>query len=320
MSIISTLKENMQSQRPEDIDKIFRDLIQQEQYIGDVYSISYETANVQLHDFYRKKVGGIPSLCFLIATRIAPNAEGIDPQQEDNSIILLRVMDSAPLPSDVEAERIRVEVAQKVAGDPLLHWDDSINMDAMTSNLLSFAGVKCRVIGTFFVDKGEESDKQELRFGSDISNYYPNKGLKVYKPNGDALKTIANYISDRDSRQERVWIGEVRYASTNRSFQGVSDVKVYISPKDLLGQKTALFGMTRTGKSNTTKIILQAVFKLRFAKEDPVRIGQIVFDPDGEYANENEQDANKQKNPTAIKNVWQSEKQGKKEDVVTYGI
>ena len=110
----------------------------------------------------------------------------------------------------------------------------------------------------------------------------------------------------------------MRYASTNRSFQGISNVEVFISPVDLLGQKTALFGMTRTGKSNTTKIIIQSVFDLRFAKDKPRRIGQIVFDPNGEYANENEQDANKQNNPSAIKNVWSPK--GQRSDVVTYGI
>ena len=61
--------------------------------------------------------------------------------------------------------------------------------------------------------------------------------------------------------------------------------------------------MTRTGKSNTTKIILKSTFELRWASE-PLRVGQIVFDPNGEYANENPQDADRQRNPNAIKNVW----------------
>jgi hypothetical protein len=198
-------------------------------------------------------------------------------------------------------------------------------MDAATANLLSFAGVKCRVIGTFFLDRAPENltNSLVLRFGSDISNYYPNRGLKVYKPNGEALKRIVNYRDpDRsDQRSTRsVTVGEVRYASTNRSFQGISNVAVDIMPADLLGQKTALFGMTRTGKSNTTKIILKSVFELRFAQTDPLRIGQIVFDPNGEYANENEQDRNAQQNPSAIKNVWRINRAGRRDDVVTYGI
>ncbi len=83
----------------------------------------------------------------------------------------------------------------------------------------------------------------------------------------------------------RVPIGEIRYASTNRDFQGISNVEVSISPADLLEQKTALFGMTRTGKSNTTKIISKSVFSLRFDDKETLKIGQIIFDPNGEYAN-----------------------------------
>jgi hypothetical protein len=322
MTILSALKEDQRQKEASEAKELLGKLIQPEQYVGDLYSIGYESASVQIHDFYRQKVGGIPSLCFLVATRASLDKEDFDYQSEDSSVILLRVMDSTPLPGEAEAMRVRVEVAQKVAGEPDRHWDDSSNMDATTHNILSFAGVKCRVIGTFFVDKSQRLNRLVLRFGSDISNYYPNRGLKVYKPNQKALAEIINYLDvdriDESQSEERVVIGEVRYASTNRSFQGVSNVTVRISPVDLLGQKTALFGMTRTGKSNTTKIILQSVFNLRLAKDKPRRIGQIVFDPNGEYANENEQDANKQKNPSAIKNVWSPN--GERSDVVTYGI
>ncbi|MEH1966667.1 helicase HerA domain-containing protein [Nostoc sp.] len=306
--------------------EIFTTLIQANQYVGEVYSISYETALVQINDFHRMQVGGIPSLSFLIATRVNPE-EGIDYKTEDASALLLRVMDAAPLPNAFEAERVRVEAAQRASReDTYTHWDSQDMMDFQTHQLLSYAGVKCKVIGTFFLDQVSDSEVEDslvLRFGSDISNYYPNRGLKVFKPNSKALSLIINY-RDPDRKQQQtnqpVIVGKIRYASTNRSFQGVSDVEVELLPEDLLGQKTALFGMTRTGKSNTTKIILQSVFNLRFATENPRRIGQIVFDPNGEYANENEQDANQQKNPSAIKNLWKSNPAGKEEDVVTYGI
>ena len=298
-------------------------LIQKEQYIGDVYSINYESAIVQVHDHYRQKVGGIPSLCFLIATRIPPDTE-VDYKNEESSIILLRVMDSTATPNSGEAEKIRFDTAQKTSGEDK-NWDEQGAMDSHTAHLLSFAAVKCRVIGTFYMDKRTPESQDNdiiLRFGNDLSNYYPNRGLKVYKPNDKALERIINYRDESraDSLADvLVSVGEVRYASTNRSFQGVSNVAVELNPSDLLSQKTALFGMTRTGKSNTTKVILQSVFNLRFdsfdEKGNPFRVGQIVFDPNGEYANENVQDNN-----SAIKNVWESHSQGKKEDVVTYGI
>jgi hypothetical protein len=306
--------------------RVFRKLVQVDQYVGEVYSMSYETALVQIHDFHRMQVGGIPSLSFLIASRINPSDDEINYKLEDASILLLRVMDAAPLPNSVEAERIRVQSAQQVSGEISTHWDSRISMDAQTHNLLSFAGVNCRIIGTFFLEATPENKNQplSLRFGSDISNYYPNKGLKVFKPNGEALEEIVNYQDpfrkNELRNQLRVPIGEVRYASTNREFQGVSNVQVSISPADLLGQKSALFGMTRSGKSNTTKIIAKAVFDLRFNAYQPLRIGQVIFDPNGEYANENVQDVNRGKNPNALKNVWQSNAKGDVRDVVTYGI
>jgi Helicase HerA, central domain len=319
-----TFQEDQDKSAEKTAKDIFTKIIQTKQYVGEIYSISYETALVQIHDYYRQQVGGIPSLSFLIATRVSPE-ESIDYKTEDASVLLLRVMDAAPLPNAPEAERVRVEAGQRASGEDI-HWDSPGMMDGQTHNLLSFAGVKCKVIGTFFLDQGSEMgavDSLALRFGSDISNYYPNRGLKVYKPNSKALSLIVNYRDPERKQQQTnqsVIVGKIRYASTNRSFQGVSDVTFELLPEDLLGQKTALFGMTRTGKSNTTKIILQSVFNLRFLNEHPVRIGQIVFDPNGEYANENEQDTNQQKNPSAIKNVWKSNICGKDEDVVTYGI
>ena len=307
----------------------FLGLIQKDQYVGEVYSLGYETAQVMIHDHHRREVGGIPSLSFLLATRIPEslldldqnNVEKFDYKLEDSSIILLRVMDAARLPSDDEAIRIRVQSAQSISGETGIHWDSSQAMDSKTHHVLSFAGVQCRVIGTFYLDDINDSSIPQLKFGSDISNYYPNQGLKVYKPNEAALEAIVNYrTNDEKKDSEPVNIGHIRYASTNRNFQGVADVPFDIDPADFRDQKTALFGMTRTGKSNTTKVILQSVFALRFADGTPERIGQIVFDPNGEYANENVQDENSQRNPSAIKNVWAINSLGEKADVVTYGI
>jgi hypothetical protein len=234
-------------------------------------------------------------------------------------------MDAASLPNAFEAERVRVESAQRASGEDI-HWDSPDLMDASTHQLLSYAGVKCKVVGTFFLDRDPNNESPEalvLRFGSDLSNYYPNRGLKVYKPNDRALSCIVNYRdSERKDIQnnESVTVGCIRYASTNRSFQGISNVEVQLLPADLLGQKTALFGMTRTGKSNTTKIILQSVFNLRFSGQNSLKTGQLIFDPNGEYANDNVQDAKKGDNPTSIKNIWKSNSAGKQEDVITYGI
>jgi hypothetical protein len=312
----------------------FQKLIQQNQYVGELYSINYETAKVQIQDFERQKVGGIPSLSFLVATRIILSDDNIDFRKEDSSVILLRVMDAAALPNNSETERLRVENAQRVSGTEN-HWDNKSIMDARTNVYLGYAAVECRIIGTLFLDSKDEKNPESplaLKFGCDISNYYPNRGLKVYKPNDEALKTIVNYIDpavladykERFKNTSRVQLGTIRYASTNRKYQQIDDVTVSIFPSDLLSQKSAVFGMTRTGKSNTVKIIAKSVYELRYpqnSEDKPFRVGQIIFDPNGEYANENTQDRDGAGNVSALKNIWQLKpNQEKDKEVVTYGI
>lgn len=334
MGIEQGLNSRLDKDRKVETQQWFKKLIQPDEYVGDLYSINYETARVIIHDFYREKVGGIPSLSFLIASRVDPNSDDIDYKEEDSSFILLRVMDSASLPQDKEAEKIRVETAQRISGETEKHWDDSGTMDLRTKNLLGFAGVQCRIIGTFYLEENTSNGEAplNLKFGSDISNYYPNRGLKVFKPNGAALESIVKYCDPSNiqinienyNNTERVKLGFIRYASTNRKYQNIDDVPVYIYPADLLSQKSALFGMTRTGKSNTTKIIAKSVFELRKtenSEDKPLRIGQIIFDPNGEYANENPQDIDGSNNPNALKNVWKVLPDTNKDDeVVTYGL
>ena len=332
--------DDLQNKQPAwNAKSIFSNLIQKDQLVGDLYSINYEEGKVLVHDFYRQKVGGIPSLSFLIATRINPDND-IDFKDEESSIILLRVMDASQIPQDKEAEKVRIETAQRISGEADKHWDSEETMDLKTRHVFSYAGVSCRIIGTFFLEEDDTKPHLglKLKFGSDISNYYSNKGFKIFKPNAKALEAIVNYIDPKsleDYRKQfensaKVKLGRVRYASSNRKHQGIDDVPVYIYPADLVAQKTALFGMTRTGKSNTTKIILKSVYELRFPEktynennktgDKPLTIGQIVFDPNGEYANENTQDQGSSINPTAIKNIWQNRGVKKEDEVVTYGI
>lgn len=323
----------------QDAKEWFSKLIQEDQYVGDLYSANYEEAKVLVHDTYREKVGGIPSLCFLIATRVSISEE-IDFKREDSAIILLRVMDSTSIPQDREVEKVRVQTAQRVTGITDKNWDHKDYMDEKTRSVFGFAGISCRVVGTFYLEEGSNGALL-LKFGTDLSNFYSNMALKVYKPKGDALKEIANYIDpknyqdhkDEFGNAEAVRLGKVRYASTHRKHQGIDDVPTFIYPADLLAQKTALFGMTRTGKSNTTKIIAKSVYELRHpknpAENKPLSIGQIIFDPNGEYANENTQDASGKDSPTALKNIWEQhckesikEKRIKErnEQVVIYGL
>jgi hypothetical protein len=57
---------------------------------------------------------------------------------------------------------------------------------------------------------------------------------------------------------------------------------------DFLARRTGVFGMTRTGKSNTVKQLVSVV--MRTSSQCGLKIGQIIYDLNGEYANANQQD------------------------------
>ena len=75
----------------------------------------------------------------------------------------------------------------------------------------------------------------------------------------------------------------------------------------------------RTIRDDADGKVEYAVFELRYNSDSPRKVGQIIFDPNGEYANANAQDAGGEA-PNALKNVWRGSKEGSAEDVITYGI
>ena len=97
-------------------------IVEEKAYVGEVYSLGYEDALVQIHDFHRRQVGGIPALSFLIATRVQPGRQ-TDVREEDASVILLRVLDKCDLPDAAESLRVRVETAKRVSGEVERFWD-----------------------------------------------------------------------------------------------------------------------------------------------------------------------------------------------------
>ena len=147
--VIATIQADREQRTREFTGKLLDPLIQPGNYVGEVISLSYDDALVQVHDHHRQEVGGIPSQSFLIATRKLPG-DNKDWSDEDAAVILLRVIGPASLPHDIEGLRIRVEAAQR-STDPDKYWDAG-ELDLHTRNLLSYAGLKCRVLGTFFPD------------------------------------------------------------------------------------------------------------------------------------------------------------------------
>ena len=270
-------------------------LIQIDNFVGWTYAVDYENAFVMTNDLWKYKALGIPHNCFLIATAIRPDDLANTPE-EDREIILLRVIGSAKLPQDDDLVRTKIDYFKDQKG---IFGNQERKIDDITQNELQFGGLECRVLGTFFVDKGE------LWLGSDLESFATAARLNVYRPHGEALSTIVNYVDPirRQSAKETAQqlgladeiapfqIGSVRYTSTDRLHRRdprAEKVNVFVQPADFLARRTAVLGMTRTGKSNMIKQMVSVV--KRVADESGAHIGQIIYDINGEYANANQQD------------------------------
>lgn len=273
----------------------FAKLLQPENFVGWVYAIDYELAYVMTNDLWKYRALGIPHNCFLVAASFDPN-NLVNVPEEEQEIILLRVLGSTKLPQDDDLVRTKID-----------HFKDQKSpqgtadrqMDEITQNELQFGGLKCRVLGTFFMDGNE------LWLGSDLESYATATRLNVYRSHGKALELIVNYVDPirRNAAREMAEqlgmhgeikpfrIGTVRYTSTDRLHRRdarAEKVPVLVQPADFLARRTAVLGMTRTGKSNMIKQLVSVV--KRVADESNAKIGQIIYDINGEYANANQQD------------------------------
>ena len=259
--------------------------------VGAIQALDYDRAVVITHDKWKQDVGGIPQYVFLLATAREIGSGGGD----DDEVLLLRVEGTAPLSLERDLQAVREEALRDALSkkqDPSPSAILDVDLDPFTKNRVSFTGLDCRIIGTFYED-GRDG-KVVLEFGHDVDNFYATATYRVFKPVGDGLSAIASYIKPTDDPVQMVRIGAVRYSSTRRRtmLAKQADVPVEVNVYDFIGNKTGMFGMTRMGKSNTMKTVAARVFAVseqrRAAGMPPV--GQLILDPQGEYANPNTQD------------------------------
>lgn len=259
--------------------------------IGAVYRIDYGEAIVLTHDRWKFDAGGIPQYSFLLAT--AQNISA--PQVDDDEVLLLRVEGTSSLSMESDLHAVREESLRAALSgnpDPSPSAVLDVEMDAFTKNRVSFTGLRCKILGTFYED--DVDGQKVLEFGADVDNFYATSTYRVLKPIGEGLATIASYLKPTGRPVELVRIGAVRYSATRRraKVSKQADAAVDVNILDFIGHKTALLGMTRMGKSNTAKIIIARTFAIseRQRAEGRSPIGQLIFDPQGEYANPNTQD------------------------------
>ena len=237
-------------------------------FVGYVLELGYDTAKIITSDPYKLAVGGIPRGSFLIMT---PVSAGNAPPH----FTLLRVTGVSPTPLSNQVQQTYFE----------LHKKSMPELDRWTQSELQWGALDCDVLGMFYADP---TNMQRLAFSGDVNNVVSAHRYKVFAPDEALLKVIVNGTVKPEQQFE---IGRLRTMECGLSSNGgLSNIPVNISIRDFRGCRTAMFGKTRLGKSNVVKLIAQGI--LESTKSDN-NIGQLIFDINGEYANDNPQDGNK---------------------------
>lgn len=261
--------------------------------VGGIYHLDFHEALISTDDKWKTDAGGISQHAFLLATVLDPLADpaaGLG-AEDDEEVLLLRVDGTCQLPRHSEMLEVReVAMRQMLTSPP-----DQFLLDNLTHQEMQRSGLRCRILGTFY-ETEVPGRGVLLDFGSDLDNLYAASRYRVYKPSSAALETIASYPQLTEDElvaglpPQLLPIGHVRYTSTRRRARaaGETQVPVRVRVGDFIEMKTAVFGMTRMGKSNTMKTLATAVFAHSKRIGEP--IGQLLFDPAGEYANVNVQD------------------------------
>jgi len=235
-------------------------------FVGYVLDIGYDTITIITSDPFKIAVGGIPRNSLLI---MAPaKFDSLPPH-----FTLLRVLESAPTPLSREVQQTYFELQKKSMPE----------LDVFTQSELQWGALKTAVLGMFY----PHPDKtDEVEFSGDVNNFVSAHKYRVYAPCDDLLNLIVNTLVRPEGRFK---IGNLRLTECRLPLPGKPSpkVEVNVSTVDFMGCRTAMFGKTRLGKSNVVKLIAQSLI------ETQPNVGQLIFDINGEYANDNPQDNNR---------------------------
>jgi len=246
---------------------------QQMRFVGYVLDIGYGEVRIITSDPFKVAVGGIPRNSLLV---MCPASFESDDTSIPPHFTLLRVLDTAPTPLSSEVQQTYFELQKKSMPE----------LDVFTQSELQWGALKTSVLGMFYPHPEKPNT---IEFSGDINNYVSAHKYKIYAPDDALLDLVNNCIVPLENRFQ---IGKLRLTESRLPLPNKKqpDVKIYLSTTDFMGCRTAMFGKTRLGKSNVVKLIAQSLIE---TTKETKNVGQLIFDINGEYANDNPQDDNR---------------------------
>jgi hypothetical protein len=236
-------------------------------FVGYVLEIGYDSATIITSDTFKINVGGVPRNSLLIMT--PANLDSLPLH-----FTMLRVLESAPTPLSKEVQQTYFELQKKSMPE----------LDRFTQSELLWGALKTGILGMFYEHLERENT---VEFSGDVNNFVSAHKYRVYAPDNKLLDLIINSLVPDENRFQ---IGDLRLTECRLGHtKQQAGVKVFVSANDFKGTRTAMFGKTRLGKSNVVKLIAESLIQTTHQTKD---VGQLIFDINGEYANDNPQDGN----------------------------
>ena len=246
---------------------------EQMRFVGYVLDIGYGEVTIITSDPFKVSVGGVPrnSLLIMCPDSLKENLNGDIPPH----FTMLRVLDAAPTPLSKEVQQTYFELQKKSMPE----------LDIFTKSELQWGALKTGVLGMIYPHPDESNG---VEFSGDLNNFVSAHKYEVFSPNDDLLNLIINSMVPKE---KRFMIGGLRLTECRLPLPNKQPPKVdvFVSTEDFMGTRTAMFGKTRLGKSNVVKLIVQSLIE---TTEKTRNVGQLIFDINGEYANDNPQDDN----------------------------
>lgn len=224
--------------------------------LGFLLRMDYDEIGLVTCDAWKRKCGGVPKNSFVLV-KMNEEAAGLPSGATAPFLILARVSETTttPVAGDIQSTIFQIHKVQA-------------KVDPLTNAELQWGALKADILGTYYDVSGES-----LGFGNDIDSFLSPHFYEIYVPTDEHLQILINcFVEGTHS----VPIGRLRYTETEILGKGRS-VEVRVSPLDFIANRTALFGKTRMGKSNTIKVLMDTLLRSQLP------LGQIVFDLSGEY-------------------------------------
>ncbi len=260
-----TLKDFLETESANETAKKYGDM----RFVGYVLDITYDAVVVITSDPFKIAVGGVPRNSLLIMTP-SVQAENITPH-----FTLLRVLDAAPTPLSKDTQQTFFELQKRSMPE----------LDIFTQSELQWGALNTEVLGMYY----PHPDKQDtIEFAGDMNNFVSAHKYRVFSPDDALLDLVINTLVPLENRFS---LGKLRLTESRLPLPNKKqpNVNVHVSTKDFMAARTAMFGKTRLGKSNVVKLIAQSLIETTKKSKN---VGQLIFDINGEYANDNPQDGN----------------------------